>query len=39
MTPYYQDSHVTLLHGDAKEVLQSMETASVHAVICSPPYW
>ena len=39
MNPYFSDPLVTLLHGDVKEVLQSMEAASVHCLICSPPYW
>jgi len=28
-----------VLHGDCFEVLQSMDAASVHCVVTSPPYW
>lgn len=36
MTPYYQDDHVTLYHGDALEVLPSIESAG--CVVLDPPY-
>lgn len=38
-TPYYQDSDVTLWHGDAKDVLTNLETGSVDCVVTSPPYF
>lgn len=36
--PYYQDEHVTLWHGDCREVLASLDDKSVDAVITDPPY-
>lgn len=36
MTPYYQDSAVTIYHGDCREVMASLE--SVDHVITDPPY-
>lgn len=38
MSIYYQDEHVTLFHGDCREVLAGMEDRSVNAVITDPPY-
>lgn len=34
----YGDELATVWHGDALEVLRSMRDATVHAVICDPPY-
>jgi len=39
MTPYYQDSHVTIYHGDALTVLRSLPADSVQCCVTSPPYW
>ena len=36
MKPYYQDSHVTLYHGDCREVLPTIE--QVDLVLTDPPY-
>lgn len=36
MKPYYQDSHVTLYHGDCREVLPQLTPASV---IITDPVW
>lgn len=36
MTPYYADDLVTIYHGDAREVLPTMET--VDAIVSDPPY-
>ena len=36
MKPYYQDSHVTLYHGDCREVLPLIEP--VDLVLTDPPY-
>ena len=36
--PYYADELVTLYHGDALAVLQSLPQASVDAVVTDPPY-
>lgn len=38
MSLYYQDEHVTLYHGDALEVMDSMAEQSVAVVITDPPY-
>ncbi len=35
-TPYYQDDHVTLYHGDCLEVLPTL--SGVDCVVTSPPY-
>ena len=37
MTPYWQDSHTTILQGDAREVLRGLPDGSVHCVVTSPP--
>jgi len=36
--PYYQDGAVTLYHGDALEILPSIDDASATAMILDPPY-
>jgi DNA modification methylase len=36
---YYQDDWLTVLLGDCREVMASMEPESVHCVVTSPPYW
>ncbi len=36
MTPYYQDDHVTLYHGDCLDVLETLDAAS--AFVMDPPY-
>ena len=36
MTPYYQDSAVTIYHGDCREILPHLE--SVDLVLTDPPY-
>ncbi len=39
MTPYYTDSHVTIYHGDCREVMASVVAgASVDAIVTDPPY-
>lgn len=38
MNPYYADDLVTLYHGDALQVLQSLPSASVDALMTDPPY-
>jgi len=35
--PYYSDDHVTIYHGDCREILPSLGLAQ--ATITSPPYW
>lgn len=38
-TPYYQDEHVTLWHGDALATLQHLPPGSVDCIVTSPPYF
>lgn len=37
--PYYQDDSVALHHGDALDVLRSLEDGSVGCCVTSPPYF
>lgn len=37
--PYYEDSQVTLYHGDALATLRSLPDASVNCCVTSPPYF
>lgn len=39
MTPYIQDTDVTVYHGDSIEVLKTLPTASSHMCITSPPFF
>lgn len=39
MTAYYEDEQVTLLLGDAREVLAGMDAGSVDCIVTSPPYF
>lgn len=36
--PYYSDDYVTLYHGDALEILPTIRSSSVAAVVTDPPY-
>lgn len=36
--PYYQDEAVTLYHGDSREILPQIESASVDLIWTDPPY-
>lgn len=38
MKPYYQDSAVTIYHGDCREVMPSLAPASVRLLWTDPPY-
>lgn len=38
MTPYYDQRGITIYHGDCREVLASLEPASVNLVLTDPPY-
>ena len=38
MTPYYSDAQTTLYHGDAIDILASLEAASVAHCVTDPPY-
>lgn len=37
-TPYYSDDLVTLYHGDCRDILPSIDVASVDLVLTDPPY-
>jgi len=39
MKPYYDDDLVTLFHGDALQVAESLPSASVQTIVTSPPYF
>lgn len=36
MTPYYQDDHVTIYHGDCREILPTLDKADL--LLTDPPY-
>lgn len=36
--PYYQESGITIYHGDCREVLPTLEENSIDTVITDPPY-
>lgn len=38
MTPYYEDSAVTLYHGDALEVMPVLAAGSIDLIVTDPPY-
>jgi len=38
VTPYYQDDHVTIYHGDAVDVLRTLPAASADILLTDPPY-
>lgn len=38
ITPYYQRDGITILHGDAREILPLLPTESVDLVLTDPPY-
>ena len=37
--PYYQDDSSTIYHGDALEILPTLEPQSINCCVTSPPYW
>lgn len=39
ITPFYEDSHVTIYHGDSRVILPQLPAASVHCCVTSPPYF
>jgi DNA modification methylase len=39
MTPYYADDQVTLLLGDALEILRALPDRAVNCIVTSPPYY
>lgn len=39
MSVYYEDDYVTLYHGDALDVLETMDSGSVDCIVTSPPYF
>lgn len=38
MTPYYEDDHVTIYHGDGAELMGCIASGSVAAMLLDPPY-
>lgn len=38
MEPYYQDEHVTIYHGDNRDLLPAMLNCGASLVVTSPPY-
>jgi site-specific DNA-methyltransferase (adenine-specific) len=38
VNPYYQDSYVTIYHGDCREILPTLPDNSVDLVLTDPPY-
>ncbi len=38
MTPYYDHNGITIYHGDALDVLPTIQAATVTAVVTDPPY-
>lgn len=38
LTPYYQESGITIYHGDCRELLPSIDPADVSLVLSDPPY-
>jgi site-specific DNA-methyltransferase (adenine-specific) len=38
LTPYYQHDGITIYHGDCREVLPTLEPASIDLVLTDPPY-
>lgn len=38
MTPYYEHAGINIYHGDARDVLPTLEAGSADAVFTSPPY-
>lgn len=38
MEPYYQQDGITIYHGDCRDILPSIDTASVDLVLSDPPY-
>jgi len=39
MDPLFADDFVTIYHGDAWALAQTLEPKSVHTIVTSPPYW
>ena len=39
MTPWFQDEHVTMYHGDALDVLRELPDGAAQMCVTSPPYW
>ena len=38
MEPYYQDDHVTLYHGDNREIVPQLSGARFDLLLTDPPY-
>jgi site-specific DNA-methyltransferase (adenine-specific) len=38
LAPYYQDDHATIYHGDALDILPTLDPGSAQAVVTDPPY-
>lgn len=39
LKPYYEDSHIKLYHGDAREILPQFPAGIVQTCVTSPPYY
>lgn len=39
ITPFYQDSHVIIYHGDSRIILPQLESNSIQCCVTSPPYY
>ncbi len=38
IAPYYQDDHVTLYHGDCRDMVDALPTGAVDLLLTDPPY-
>lgn len=38
MKPYYEDDYATIYHGESLDVLRTLDTGSIAAIVADPPY-